>query len=330
MFDIMKLYGLSECFFPMCAKQGMEKQEALILDDNYVFERKLDGSRYTVVEGKFFSRHPSEDKKYPKLIGWPVERTNQLPHLSYFFEDYPGTWFDGEIIRIDKDSRSDDVVSILGCDAPNAIARQKETGYLGYMVFDMLAEEYRMLTGAEWYKRRLALEGWFDKNKVAIHDFIAEFGLALALSEVAVGTDAKRKMVQMAKDLGWEGVMAKNVDSTYRPGKRPEHVWYKLKKGIEADVVVMGFTEGKGKFKGYIGSVEFGQYMDGRGLVNCGSCSGMNDELRALMTANQNFYIGKVAKITAMERTKDNKFRHPQWNSLRLDKTAKECVWGEC
>ena len=59
-----------------------------------------------------------------------------------------------------------------------------------------------------------------------------------------------------------------------------------------------------------------------------GKCSGMTDGQRQLMSDHPERYIGRVIEIGAMERTKDGKFRHPQFKMLRDDKDAKMCVMG--
>ena len=330
--SILPKYCLKE-FWPMASKEGRDKignfeepQEfgELCYSDEYVFETKWDGGRYTAVEGRLFSRHEVEINGRP--MGYPVEKTNQLPHVASFFEEFPGTWFDMEVLR--PGGRSDDVTSVLGCVPEKAIARQKELGYLHIQVFDVIAMDYKSTIEYEWQDRRAILEKFFAENATLINAINKQFGGVINLSEVHVGTDAKIAAMKKVLATGLEGVMAKNIHSDYHPGKRPVKHWYKAKKHITDDVVIMGFTDGEGKFAGMIGSVVFGQYK-GDKLVMCGACSGMDDAQRQLITANKDYYKGKVIEIEAMERTKAGLFRHPQWKQLRLDKNASMCKWGE-
>jgi hypothetical protein len=94
-------------------------------------------------------------------------------------------------------------------------------------------------------------------------------------------------------------------------------------------------------FYDWIGAVEFAQYgnVDAEddegnvsneyGLKHVGFCSGLTDELRKHMTENQEEYIGECMEISAMERTKDGYFRHPQYLRMRPDKNPKDCIVNE-
>ena len=63
--------------------------------------------------------------------------------------------------------------------------------------------------------------------------------------------------MRSSRELGLEGVMAKKVDSTYLPGKRSRS-WIKLKHHRSQEVVVGGWTEGKGGRAGRIGALLLG------------------------------------------------------------------------
>ena len=84
-----------------------------------------------------------------------------------------------------------------------------------------------------------------------------------------------------AKRQGLEGVVAKRVDSPYRPGRRSPD-WVKRKERLDEEFLIAGFTEGKGT-RGAIGALVLGVHADG-GLVYAGNVgSGFTeDELRRL------------------------------------------------
>lgn len=349
--ELFPMYGLSEPLFPMNAKKYGEKPtttlEALLDNDNYWAEIKWDGARATTAEGRFFSRHASEDKSNPSTIGFPVENTDRIPHLSALFEQLPGVWLDGEIIyKKDGVMNSDAVTSIMGCTPEKAISRQRENGYVSYMIFDLLYYSYSSFLSASFETRRTWLEAFFREHVNFFQNFGQKFNCEITLSQVARNRDEKEELLKYVKDNGLEGLMFKHRLMNYRPNKRPEGYWYKVKKGLEADVVIMGFTEGKGKFSGLVGSIEFGQWKkadkhpgnnaqvavmpDGfYVLTKCGSCSGMDDDFRTELTLMQENYLGRVITITAMERTKAGQFRHPQFSKLRPEKPTQECIWGE-
>src|SRR5699024_5738230 len=82
-------------------------------------------------------------------------------------------------------------------------------------------------------------------------------------------------------------------------------------------------------FFGWIGAVEFSQYTPEGELKQVGYCSGLTEELRKDMTENKDNYLNECMEISAMERTKDGYFRHPQYLRMRPDKNAKDCIVGE-
>ncbi|MCY8087237.1 hypothetical protein OZL46_14090 [Bacillus sonorensis] len=82
-------------------------------------------------------------------------------------------------------------------------------------------------------------------------------------------------------------------------------------------------------YEGWIGAVEFARYNEKGELKQVGYCSGLTEASRKYMTENKNKYIGNCIEISAMERTKDGYFRHPQFKRLRPDKNPKECIISE-
>lgn len=84
--------------------------------------------------------------------------------------------------------------------------------------------------------------------------------------------------------------------------------------------------------KDWIGSIVFGLYkeIDGeRVLTKAGTCSGMDEENRQTWTAlfRAGDAAGQVIEISAMERTDKGLFRHPQYERVRYDKSAADCLW---
>jgi ATP-dependent DNA ligase len=55
----------------------------------------------------------------------------------------------------------------------------------------------------------------------------------------------------------------------------------------------------------------------------------MKEELRKDISENPTKYQGECMEISAMERTKDGFFRHPQFLQMRDDKNQKDCIIGQ-
>src|SRR5690606_31789738 len=62
------------------------------------------------------------------------------------------------------------------------------------------------------------------------------------------------EMLDATRKLGLEGVVAKRVDSTYRPGKRAD-IWRKIKHTTTREVLVAGWLPGEGRRAGTVGAV---------------------------------------------------------------------------
>jgi len=143
---------------------------------------------------------------------------------------------------------------------------------------------------------------------------------------------------------GWEGIVAKKVDSLY-VSKRSRD-WLKVKCTRDQEFVVGGFTDPKGHRVGF-GALLVGYYRAGK-LVYAGKVgTGFDDEtlqrlgnqLAQLETRTCPFEVGDpprvsahwvrpklVAQIGFTEWTAEGKLRHPRFLGLRSDKRPQEVV----
>lgn len=112
----------------------------------------------------------------------------------------------------------------------------------------------------------------------------------------------------------------------FKSGNRSD--WYKWKPVNTADCVVIGFTQGNGKYAGKIGSLVVGVYEDdGRKMREVAQVSGMTDAERDEFTTSIAAYLGRVVEIEYQFVYKDTlTLRHPRYVRLRDDKKAKECT----
>jgi ATP-dependent DNA ligase len=140
--------------------------------------------------------------------------------------------------------------------------------------------------------------------------------------------DRHREYYDYILSKGGEGIMLKNKYALYYEGKRTVKAWFKRKKRDPYDVVIMGYTEGKGKFEGLIGALKVGQFIDGHLTYIC-NVSGMPDDKRRDFTINGQYYLGRVASVWAMEQDK-NSFAliEPSFSHIRVDKRPEECIGG--
>ena len=286
-----------------------EEYPDLWLDNNgWWAEQKFDGDRriaqFTEQRVRFTGRRIGIDGKY-------VEKTDNLPHLNTPIPALVGTVLDGEIVA-GAGTTSKDVTSIMGSLPDKAIKKQAERGWLTYVVFDCLEFKGKDI-------RNKPLTYRFGKALHAVEVWKSRMPYVRASDYATCGKRAEYEQI-VAK--GGEGVMLKRMDSEY--GDR--RAWVKVKKSDTADLFIMGYTPGNGKWAGVaIGSIKLGVYKDGR-EVQVANVSGMDDALRMQLTANKTRHFGKVVEIEHNGFDKESlTFRHPRFKRFRPDKGAAQC-----
>ena len=198
----------------------------------------------------------------------------------------------------------------------------------GYHLFDVLWIDGDDVTGLPLVQRRQLLERL--PLQPPLH-------LVQRLPGTAPWEDACRQ--------GWEGVVAKRLDSPYEHRRSPH--WLKMKCEASQELVVGGFTEPEGKRRG-LGALLVG-YYEGEDLVFAGKVgTGFGTEqLLALRARLDRLELPEspftratglprlrvhwvrpelVVQVAFMEWTVHGKLRHPRLVDVREDKHAREVV----
>ncbi|MDT8900634.1 hypothetical protein [Anaeroselena agilis] len=113
---------------------------------------------------------------------------------------------------------------------------------------------------------------------------------------------------------GGEGVVLRNPDAVYQPGKRNDDI-IKIKKGVSYDLEVVGLKEGKGKYKDTLGTLVC-RWKDGKTI----EISGMTDEQRRWWWKYPHMIVGKVVQVDAMCESSKGLLREPRFKGPRWDK----------
>jgi ATP-dependent DNA ligase len=218
--------------------------------EGWVYEPKYDGFRALVFV--------DADEVYMQSRGGkPLRR--YFPEVSFPEGRY---LLDGELVILDEDGHEE--FNRLQMRLHPAESRvnmlAKETPAL-FRAFDLLAVDRRKLTGEPFAERRAALE-----------KLIAD---APGRKKSASGSVEITPLYKTAKTaepllLSGEGVIAKELDATYKPGQRKGMV--KVKRVRTIDCVVMGWRPGK--HEGTVGSLILGLYENGS-LRPIGHTSGL-------------------------------------------------------
>ena len=227
-------------------------------------QQKLDGCRavahITTTGLRIFSR--SAGVADPTK---PLEKTSSLPHLAALkFPGMEGTILDCEILASGLDS-----AQLSGTIHKNEVSADNRLVKL--YVFDIL----RFLNGKDLTQKTLHERlGFLLTAKTRI------YSKHIIYLPYAYSTEEKEALYKSVIAKGGEGIMLKNLNEVYLLGGRPSNNWFKAKKSMTIDAVIIGFTTGKGKYNTQIGAVRFGQYVNtpkGWVMKEIGQCSGMSD-----------------------------------------------------
>ncbi len=227
---------------------------------------------------------------------------------------------DGEMVVLDDHGR------------PSFHEIQRHERAATLMCFDVLRVDGRDVTALPWRERRALLER------------LALSGPTWQTPQVVEG-DADLAL-ETARRLGLEGIVAKRVDSPYRPGTRTTS-WQKVKLSNRQELVVGGWLPGEGRLAGTVGSLLVGYHeAPGGPLRYAGRVgSGLDDAER---DALKDGLVGRptspfadppprlagpawvepdvVAEVRFTEWTPDGLLRQPVFLGLRADKDPADVV----
>lgn len=123
-----------------------------------------------------------------------------------------------------------------------------------------------------------------------------------------------KELVDYQRSIGHEGVMINLLLAPYE-FKRSNNL-LKVKVMQDADLKIIGFTEGEGRFAGMLGAL----VVDYKGTP-VGVGSGLMQSDRIHIWNNQDLYLGRVAKIRYFEETVDTNgipsLRFPVFEEIR-------------
>lgn len=311
---------------PMLATLG--DLESLGGDRGWAFEMKWDGVRALVYAGagevKLISRND-------------IDMTGTYPEIGRVPRGLSGrsAVLDAEIVCPDEQGRPSfrRLQKRMHVVDAAAVRRLAQNDPVVLTVFDLLYLDGESLLRQPYTERRRRLE-------------------ALTLGEgswqapSAFGGGSVEALA-FSQEHGLEGIMAKRLTSVYEPGRRST-AWVKIKNVRSQEVVIGGWTPGKGRRAGTIGALLLGVPgpggLDYAGKVGTGFTDAMLADLAAdlerLATADPPFLSVPrpdardarwvvprlVGEVAFSEWTDDGRLRHPTWRGLRPDKAPDQIV----
>ena len=300
---------LPEWIEPMAATLTDERFD----DPNWIFERKLDGIRCLAFKGR--------DGGVRLLSRNRLSQNDRFPELAVALGHQPAEELvvDGEVVAFEGSRTS------FG----RLTRRGREPVAVYFYLFDLVH-----LDGCDTRRLPLRARKALLRRAVVFGDPV-RFTPHRNRDGRALFRDACRR--------GWEGLIAKRVDSPY-VGKRSRD-WLKFKCGNEQEFVIGGYTAPRGT-REELGALLLGYYDRGRlryaGKVGTGfdreTLRDLAGRLAPLRRPDPPFADEApargttwveprlVAQIGFSEWTRDGRLRHPRFLGLREDKDPREVV----
>ena len=319
---------------PSAKPQFIEPMKARLVDEppkhgDWLYELKFDGIRAMAIKNdrkvSLVSRNGNKlDGRFPEI----VEAVKNLPVREYVI--------DGEVVALDEDGRSS--FQLL-----QGLEMEGRKAPLRFYVFDLLQLDGKSLLGLPLEQRKQVLAKICEN----VGDPIRYSG--------EISGDVKSLLAEV-KRRGLEGLIGKQRNSVYEPGRR-SGTWIKLKCVNEQEFVIGGYTPPAGSRK-YFGAILVGYYEIGKlrfaGKVGSGftekSLSILHEKFREeehddcpfvdlpskqggewvqgitpSMMKKMHWVNPKfVAEIKFAEWTRDQKLRQPVFLGMREDKAATE------
>ncbi|GGJ61391.1 ATP-dependent DNA ligase [Glutamicibacter ardleyensis] len=316
---------------PMLASIGEPNE--LGAATGWSFEMKWDGYRALATVGEdsvFLSSRNGKDLSahFPELA--------QLARLAP-----AGSILDGEIVALNSAGRPDFSLLQQRLSASRKSLRaSKELPAVQLLLFDAIAlpdpgsGRMQDLTGLPYHERRQRLQA-----QVSVDNHVK-------IPQAHPGSlDAA---LETSRELGLEGVMAKETKSRYEMGKRSRS-WLKLKHELHQEVVVIGWREGNGSRSGSLGSLLLAVPENGQLRYVGRVGTGFSDKQLSTARHRLDTVIRKtpavqqipadhrrdahwvtpkfVAEVRYSELTREGRLRHPVWRGWRAEKSPDEVTW---
>lgn len=267
-----------------------------------------------------------------------IDATSRYPELQALADLLPDQTavIDGEIVAFDSAGRPsfERLQARMHMDRPDT--RLTRLVPVHFVAFDLPYLSGHTLYDLPYRDRRDLLDG-----------------LELAAGPIEAppyldGADVEqvRELQEWTAEQGLEGLIAKRLDSPYRPGRRVDF-WRKVKNFRTQEVVIGGWKAGKGRREGGVGSLLLGVYEAGGlrfvGHVGTGFTDLELDDLhKHLLTLERpdSPYAGEVPReharfatwvdpsltgeVSFSRWTRDGMLLHASWRGLRPEIPPKE------
>jgi DNA ligase D-like protein (predicted ligase) len=281
----------------------LAKASAPFDNPDYLFEIKWDGERaIAFVEDRKIVRLQNRSlqdvsTRYPEIIGSPVEANEAI--------------LDGEIVLLEEDGKPSfsKLAQRSHVQDPFKIHLLSKAMPVTYVTFDILYRNGKALTNLPLRERKKYLSIMMKQAAILPIFFIEDRG---------------KTFFESVTSMGYEGIMAKRMDSLYLPGKRSDS-WLKMKPQKSAICNVIGYTKGEG-YRKLLGALVIGEIRENRmidrGRVGSGiSTRVLGDLLGLLHPLTEKNGVTWVdpslqIEVSYFEETEGGHFRFPVFKRI--------------
>ena len=229
--------------------------------------------------------------------------SSQYPEVTRALREALGSHealVDGEVVAFDEEGRPDfqRLQRRMHLASESAVRRRMGEAPATYIAFDLLHLDGHSLLDLPYTERRELLAG-LELDRASLQTPSHHLGDARALLE-------------LTRERGLEGLVAKRLDSTYQPGRR-SRAWIKIKNVRTADLVIGGWIEGQGGRAGRIGALVVGYHDDDgalhyAGRVGTGFTDRTLEDLGRLLSPLER----KTSPFTGRQPAKETRFAEPE------------------
>jgi ATP-dependent DNA ligase len=220
-----------------------------------------------------------------------------LAELRPFFQKFPNVVLDGELYNHDLRDNFEKIISLVRKTKPTDEDRQEASELTQFHCYDIIDEELP-----------------FDQRNEFINQSLMLLGDSIYIVDTSLVDDEIRAQAYHRINLenGYEGSIVR-TNGTYQCKR--SHNLRKFKDFSDAEAIIVGYEEGKGKRTGTLG--KFLMQDDDGNQFGCPPGKGHNyQDLRDILK-DIHKYMGQRATFTYFERTKAGSYRHPHYKSVR-------------
>lgn len=302
-------------------------------DDGWGYEIKWDGVRAVAIcqtgRVRLHSRTLRDiTPQYPEIAAIALELEGREAVL------------DGELVAYDDEGRPSfqRLQRRIHVASAAEVRKRRAEVPVTYVIFDLLYLDGESLIVLPYEERRERLAGLgLDGESWQTPSYHRGDGAA---------------MLALSRERRLEGIMAKKLNSPYRPGRRSRE-WVKIKNVRSQEVVIGGWIPGKGRREGDVGALLVGvndgegdkRHLRFAGKVGTGfgadELQMLSERLTALRRKDSPFEGRQpqkdaifaepelVAEVEFAEWTNAGTLRHPAYKGLRDDKPAADVIREE-